>query len=97
MIGVQRAISLLTSARNGCGPRFDLSGISLPSTEHTLARGVVVERLVERIDQLVEDRLRRRLGREQAVPGGRRNAGSPASAVVGTFGMAGLRAVDAIA
>ena len=31
MIGVQRAISLVTRAPSACGPRFDLSGISQPS------------------------------------------------------------------
>ena len=37
MIGDQRAISLLTSARNGCGPRFGLSGISPPRTNSACA------------------------------------------------------------
>ncbi len=45
--------------------------------QHALARAVVVERLVERVDQPVEDRLRRALGSEQAVPGRRLECGQP--------------------
>ena len=36
MIGVQRAISLFTSAASGCWPRFALPGMSLPSSMRPL-------------------------------------------------------------
>src|SRR5262249_56448072 len=37
--------------------------------EQALLRSLVIERLVERVAELVEDRLRRPLGCEQGVPG----------------------------
>jgi hypothetical protein len=64
MIGVQRAISLLTRAASGCGPRLDLAGMS-----QVLTHALVVERFVECIGEFAEDRLRYPLGREQGVPG----------------------------
>src|SRR6266704_2963840 len=51
-----------------------VGNIAAEDTE-ALACGLVVERLVERVNQPVEDRLRRRPGCEQAVPGRRLERG----------------------
>src|SRR5262245_35330851 len=58
--------------------------------DKTPAHVVVVECPVERIGELVEDRLGHALRRKQGTNQGKvRNSGSPASNVVGTFGRIG--------
>src|SRR5947207_12198920 len=52
-------------------PAIWLVGNIAPEDTEALACGLVVERLVEGVNQPVEDRLRRRPGCEQAVPGRR--------------------------
>src|SRR5262245_23102583 len=50
-------------------PALRLGGDVTAQHVEALARRLVVERLVERVGQLVDDRLRRVLGGEQAIPG----------------------------
>src|SRR6266478_3834721 len=54
-----------------------LVGNVAAENEQALAGDVVIECLVECIDELVNDRLRRRFGREKAVPGGCLEFGQP--------------------
>src|ERR1043165_3540761 len=61
MIGVQRAISLVTRAARGCCPRLALVGT-------VDARAVLRERLVERAAKFVEDPLPQSLGSKQSKP-----------------------------
>ena len=91
MIGVQRSISLFTKAASACWPRLGLVRHHAAELEQPLARRLVVERLVERVAELVEDGLRRALRGEQGVPGLRLEFRQPASLLVGTFGRDGLR------
>src|ERR1700730_7646328 len=97
MIGVQRAISLLTKARNGCGPRFPLSGISQPRTNRRLRVASSSSALSSASTSLSRIGFGVALGANKPVQADAWNSGSPASTVVGTFGMIGLRSVDATA
>ena len=92
MIGDQRSISLLISARNGAGPRCDFSGMSQPSTSMRLR----VASSSSALSSASASRSMIGFG----VPFGARkpfqadtwNSGSPPCAVVGTPGSAGLGA-----
>ena len=63
-----------------------------PQFQQPLAHDLVVERLVERVGELVQDRLRRVLGRKQGVPRGDLELGSvlPGKAERGQQALASL-------
>jgi hypothetical protein len=91
MIGVQRAISLFTSAASRCWPRAALGGMSPPMSSRRL-------RTLGSSNALSMASLRRSrtdcgvpFGANNANQGDAWNSGSPASCEVGTFGIVGLR------
>src|SRR6516225_11049747 len=91
MIGVQRAISLVTRAASGCGPRFDLFGISQPRSSRRLRTFSSSSALSSVSVSLSRAALGVPLGANKAFQADASNSGKPASFVVGTFGRIGLR------
>src|SRR5262252_3634321 len=97
MIGVQRAISLVTRAASDCGPRFDLAGMSQPRSSRRVrtfssssalsSASVIMSRAAFGVP----------LGANKAFQADTLNSGKPASFDVGTFGRAGLRSAVLIA
>src|SRR5687768_12467656 len=96
MIGDQRSISLLISARNGAGPRLDFSGMSQPSTSMRLRVASSSSALSSASASLSTIALGVPLGARKPFQADTWNAGKPASAVVGTPGNAGFGADAAI-
>src|ERR1700704_5604233 len=97
MIGVQRAISFLTSICNAIWPRLDLSGMSLAISARRLRTFMSSSALSSASVSLSRIGFGVDLGANKAFQADDWNSGSPASRVVGTFGSAGLRSAAAIA
>src|SRR5712692_410434 len=97
IIGVQRAISLLTSAASGCGPRSVLSGMSQPSSSRRLRMLSSSSALSSASVSLSRTGFGVPLGANKAFQADAWNSGKPASFAVGTFGRVGLRSAMLIA
>src|SRR5262245_57495668 len=91
MIGVQRAISLLTRIASCCWPRFDLSGISKPRSSRRLRTVSSSSALSSALVSLPTTVFGVPLGANKAFQADAWNAAKPASLDVGTFGRVGLR------
>ena len=91
-IGFQRAISDLSRLANMAGPRSALAGTVPPSSSEPLDDGRIVERLVERVAELVDNGFRRVLRREDRAPDVDLVIVAPTSLAEGTSGNAGERA-----
>jgi len=98
MIGVQRAISAADQREQRLLAAPRSVGDVAAKRQQAFVRAVVVEGLVERVGELVEDQASAfpsgRISRSRQTP---ENSGNPASTLVGTFGSAGLRSIAAIA
>src|SRR5260370_36365989 len=97
MIGVQRAISLLTSARNGSGPRLGLSGMSQPRTSRRFRVTSSSSALSSAFASVSMIGFGVALGANRPFQADTWNSGNPASTVVGTLASAGFRSAAAIA
>src|SRR5262249_22735201 len=86
MIGVQRAISSLTSAARGCWPRRGFSGISLPSSSRRFCVAASSSALSSAALSASTIGLGVPLGANNAFQADARNCASPASVDVGSSG-----------
>src|SRR6516162_2490167 len=92
MTGVQRAISLLTSAASAAWPRRSLGGMSQPRSMRRLRTFSSSSALSRASVSLSRIGLGVALGAKSPYQPVAWKSGSPASLVVGRFGSAGLRA-----
>src|SRR5712691_3922039 len=97
MIGVQRAISLLTRTASGCWPRFDLAGMSQPRPSRRLRTLSSSSALSSASVSVSRTAFGVPLGANKAFQADASNSGKPASFDVGTFGRLGLRSAVLIA
>src|SRR5262249_10036219 len=97
MIGVQRAISSLTSAARGCWPRRGFSGISLPSSSRRFCVAASSSALSSAALSASTIGLGVPLGANNAFQADAWNCASPAAVDVGSSGSAALRVLLPIA